>query len=557
MNTFPRGLSAFSLDGKKALITGGNRGLGYAFTTALADCGAAVAEGSMVSTMAPLEELVDRYLSPAVVPHWENSSVEFVVDGRVWMRRMRELLTSLGPGDAAYICGLQLEPDMDLTGRAAGEPGHEPLGELLAGLAGAGVDVRVVLAGAVVSSSITRPTIGPFHENVSSAHRLRRWRHRGDQPLADRVLLDWSGSGIGSNHQKITLVRRGNEITAGVGGIDYAANRVDESPHRRLAVRGGRWGWHDAGAIIRGPATTDVWRVLRMRWSGAVNLPRRRYFWPSIKGLQVLNPPGMPLEIGPPPPQTARPADGSACQILRSVGPWYIDSLLPWERKHYNDLAPEGVHEVYLTLVQAIGAARRYVYIEDQYFREYPGGDHRFELYAHLRAAAARGVKVILVGSGSRDPAESSPLINGTINADLQKKVIDPLPQQLRRNVGLWRVEHLTVHTKIVIVDDQFAAVGSANFFSRSMAGVDTELTAALTTTGDAVRDLRVQLWAEHLRTPVTDELRKHLEDLDLAIGMFRPEWLPPHAPAGSWRTPDLPAGFDPLESVLTFVGPP
>jgi NAD(P)-dependent dehydrogenase (short-subunit alcohol dehydrogenase family) len=40
---FPRGLAAFSLEGKKALITGGNRGLGFAFTRALADCGASVA----------------------------------------------------------------------------------------------------------------------------------------------------------------------------------------------------------------------------------------------------------------------------------------------------------------------------------------------------------------------------------------------------------------------------------------------------------------------------------------------------------------------------------
>lgn len=512
--------------------------------------------------MASLDDLVARYLSAAVTAHRENSSVEFVVDGRVWMRRMRELLTSLGPDDAAYICGLQIEPDMDLTGRQAGEPGYEPLGDLLAGLAGAGVDVRVILAGAVVSSSIARPTIGPFHQNVSSAHRLRRWRRDADgragpPPLADRILLDWSGSGIGSNHQKITLVRRGTELTACVGGIDYAANRVDESPHRRLAVRGGRWGWHDAGAIIRGPAATDVWRVLRMRWSGAVNLPRRRYVWPQVLGLQVLNPPGMPPEIDPPPPQTARATPGSACQILRSVGPWYIDSVLPWERQHYSDVAPEGVHEVYLALVQAIGAARRYIYIEDQYFHEYPGGDHRFELYPHLRAAAARGVKVILVGSGTKDPADAGPVINGRVNPDLQKKVIDPLPQQLRRNVGLWRVEHLTVHAKIVIVDDEFAAVGSANFFSRSMAGVDTELTAALVTTGDAVRDLRIQLWAEHLRTPVTDELRTYLEDVDLAVGVFRPEWLPPRAPAGSWRTPGMPAGFDPLESVLTLVGPP
>jgi NAD(P)-dependent dehydrogenase (short-subunit alcohol dehydrogenase family) len=37
------GLAAFSLAGKRALITGGNRGLGLAFTKALAQCGASVA----------------------------------------------------------------------------------------------------------------------------------------------------------------------------------------------------------------------------------------------------------------------------------------------------------------------------------------------------------------------------------------------------------------------------------------------------------------------------------------------------------------------------------
>jgi hypothetical protein len=73
--------------------------------------------------MPKLDDLVARYLSPAVTPHREDSSVELVVDGRVWMRRMHEMLTGLGPGDAAYICGLQLDRDMDLTGKTAGRPG--------------------------------------------------------------------------------------------------------------------------------------------------------------------------------------------------------------------------------------------------------------------------------------------------------------------------------------------------------------------------------------------------------------------------------------------------
>ena len=37
------------------------------------------------------------------------------------------------------------------------------------------------------------------------------------------------------------------------------------------------------------------------------------------------------------------------------------------------------------------------------------------------------------------------------------------------------------------------------------MSGVDTELNAATVTTGGAVRNVRVALWAEHLRTPLND----------------------------------------------------
>jgi phosphatidylserine/phosphatidylglycerophosphate/cardiolipin synthase-like enzyme len=508
-----------------------------------------------------LDDLTGRYLSPAVPVHREDSTVEVVVDGREWMLRMRELLAATGPGDAVYICGLQLDPDMDLTGREPQEPGYEPLGDLLAGLAAKGVDVRVVLAGAVVASSLIHLQIGPFRQNVRTAHRLRRWRPAhapdGPPPLRGRVLLDWSGSGIGTNHQKITVVRRGTELTAAVSGIDYDASRIDGFPHRRLSVRGGRWGWHDAGAIVRGPAAADVWRVFRMRWINGGSLPRRRFVW-APRRFPVLNPWLIDSEIPPAAPQPVRPASGVAAQILRSVGPWYVDSLLPWGRRHYTSVPPEGVQEVYLTLVQAIGAARRYVYIEDQYFEEYPGGDDRYGLYPHLRAAAARGVKVILVGSGTRDPDERAPVINRTVNEDLQNRIIEPLPPHLRRAVGLWRVEHLTVHAKLVLVDDVFASVGSANFFSRSMAGVDTELAVAVVTTGTAVRDLRVRLWAEHLRTPAEEPaLRACLEDLDLALGAFRPEWLPPDAPAGTWRRPGMPTGFSPQETVLTLVGPP
>lgn len=163
----------------------------------------------------------------------------------------------------------------------------------------------------------------------------------------------------------------------------------------------------------------------------------------------------------------------------------------------------------------------------------------------------------MLVCSGRKDPVDAGVnKFRRRVTGDVQRGVIDQLDPADRGNVIMHRIEDLTVHTKLALVDDVFASIGSANFFSRSMRGTDTELSTAFVTTGDQVRDLRVRLWAEHLRTELTDELAPRLADLDLALGMWRPEWLPPDAPAGTWRVPGYPAGFAPAERVLVPVGP-
>ena len=122
----------------------------------------------------------------------------------------------------------------------------------------------------------------------------------------------------------------------------------------------------------------------------------------------------------------------------------------------------------------------------------------------------------------------------------------------------MWRVEKLTVHAKIVLIDDTFACIGSANMFSRSMAGVDQEVSAAVETTTTVVRDLRVQLWAEHLRTPITDALRPSLTDLDIALGIWDERWfaaaIAPDVRRDMWRAAGAPVGFAPVERMLARV---
>ena len=235
--------------------------------------------------------------------------------------------------------------------------------------------------------------------------------------------------------------------------------------------------------------------------------------------------------------------------MLRSTFHRKVDSHLPFRRRPW-DLVPAGGHqEIFTTLVTAISAARRYVYLEDQYLEESVGGNEQFELYPYLRAAADRGVKVILVGSGTRDPEDvdfGGLDINRELNDDLQTKIVDPLQPAARANVAVHRIENCTVHAKLVLIDDVFANIGSANMFSRSMWGTDSEMSSAVVTASDVVRDLRVDVWGEHLRTELTEKVRTSLADLELALGIWRPRWLPAGAAPDTWRRTDVPAGFQP-----------
>ncbi len=504
--------------------------------------------------MDALGHLQERYLRPgtAACPTFvEDSEWVPVVDGVEYFAQVRALIEQAGPGDSVFATGLQIESDMDLTGLRPDEEGYRPLTDVLADKAAAGVDVRILLTAAVFSGSVPGLKIGPFRANVFAAQAFR-----AHAPLRGRVLLDWSGAGIGCHHQKMVVLHVGGELTVFVGGLDLSANRYDAEPHDRLSIGHERWGWHDGAVRLRGPAAARVWEVYRGRWIEAASLPPRDVYFPPARW-EVMNPEPFLTDLPPAPPVPAHPSPGTAVQVLRSFRPWKIDQWFTLYRRHWEVLPKHGVHEVFHALCTAIAAAQHYIYLEDQYFYEAPGGRRAFRLYGMLRDAAARGVKVILVCSGRKDPADAGVnKFRRRVTGDIQRGVIDQLEPADRANVMMHRIEDLTVHTKLMLVDDVFASVGSANFFSRSMRGTDTELSTVLVTTGDQVRDLRVRLWAEHLRTPLTDELRPYLEDIDLAIGIWHPYWLPPDAPAGTWRRAGYPSGFAPEERVLVPVGP-
>lgn len=366
-------------------------------------------------------------------------------------------------------------------------------------------------------------------------------------------------------HQKIQIVRNATGIHAYCGGIDLNANRTQDRDH---ASRGP---FHDVHARVNGRAAGELATTFIERWG--TRLPALR-----LAEDGALN--GLPT-TGP-----------DVVQVARTYyGP------LPGSGRGFS-FAPEGERTIIDTLLQAIGRARRHIYIEDQYLTP-PA-----EFASALAAAAARvsGPLVILVPSTTDQPfglARRQAFIQqmreawgdrfkvgilrkrfsctqtsfkaakgrlwlaaalGEADNVIEIGPVGRLPEApfwlvvdgeamravhkvpgfsspagarfdvdraeatnlFKKDSGSKRSAHkpgaavvtglfpaIYVHTKMVLIDDAFASIGSANCNRRGYySDGECNLFAMRETIADGgdnwIRNLRVALWAEHLG--VTEE---------------------------------------------------
>lgn len=370
-------------------------------------------------------------------------------------------------------------------------------------------------------------------------------------------------------HQKIQLVRNGTGLHAYCGGIDLNANRTQDRDH---ASRGP---FHDVHARVNGRAAGELATTFIERWG--TRTPALRLAEPRALD-------DLPSE-GPDVVQVARTYYGA----------------VPGSGRGFS-FAPNGERTIIDTLLQAIGRARRHIYIEDQYLTP-PA-----EFASALAAAAARvsGPLVILVPSTTDQPfglARRQAFIQqmseawgdrfkvGILRkrfsctqtsfkaakgrlwlvADLGEAAADNvieigpvgrLPDApfwlvvdgeamrayqkvpgfsspagarfyvdraeatnlFKKDSGTKRADHkpgaavvtglfpaIYVHTKMVLIDDAFASIGSANCNRRGYySDGECNIFAVRDTIADGdnwIRNLRVALWAEHLG--VTEEYGK------------------------------------------------
>jgi phospholipase D1/2 len=350
--------------------------------------------------------------------------------------------------------------------------------------------------------------IPPLYGFGWTPHRRVRLRYDDTHPVA------------GCQHQKIVLI---DDAVAFVGGIDLTLRRWDTPEHlahdpRRTANGKPYPPFHDLMLAVDGDAARSLAAIARERWRSATghelrSAPKPAHDpwpdpWPA-----GLEPDLTDIEVG----------------IARTMPP---RGEVP------------GVREIERLYLDMIRAARRTIYIENQYFTA-----PRIAAALAERLAEPDGPEIVLV---------LRLLSHGWLEEATMHVLRTRLVSQLKAadRHGRFHVYHphipglpesccLDVHAKLMIVDERFLRVGSANLCNRSMS-VDSECDVLIEARGEArvaerIRGYRDRLLAEHLDVPLEALQRRLREDGSVhgAIAALRTDGRSLHELTGMREWPE------------------
>jgi phosphatidylserine/phosphatidylglycerophosphate/cardiolipin synthase-like enzyme len=376
----------------------------------------------------------DRLWAAGDPPPREGCELEVLIDGEQAMAAMAAAIAQAQR--SVHLMGWHFAPHFEMV------RSERPivLGALLAEAAER-IDVRVLAwAGAPI------PVFHPTRAEVSAGvERLTR-------RTKIRCETDPREHPFHCHHEKVLIV---DGCTAFVGGIDmtdFGGDRNDASSHparRRL-------GWHDVATRLRGPAVADVAAHFALRWV-------------ELTG-----------ETLAPEPEIA-PCGTHTVQVVRTVAENMYERL------------PHGEFRILESYIRALRAARRYIYLENQFL----WAPEIVELLADkLRHPPSDEFRLLLVlpSKANNGHDDTRGQLGQLVQADAGNGRL--LAATLRSLSGE-RDDPLYVHAKVGIVDDHWLTIGSANLNAHSLLN-DTEMNVC---TGDPqlARETRVRLWAEYL----------------------------------------------------------
>jgi phospholipase D1/2 len=309
----------------------------------------------------------------------------------------------------------------------------------------------------------------------------------------------------GCHHQKFVVID--SELSF-LGGLDLCADRWDTREHAahnelRVSRDQPHKPFHDIQVYLRGQdvsaALTDLFLARWVRAGGdPIALP--------------------PLDV--PAPRVG--VDGMLPLPATEVA---LSRTDPYGTPG----GPKLCTEIQALHLDAIAAAEHLIYIETQYFS---AGSICEALEKRLRDP--RGALELVLVLNMRGETLKEQAAVGLAQAQNIARLRN-VASETKHQLGIYytlpaceapeKQERATyIHSKLMIVDDRFMTVGSANLTNRSMA-VDTELNATIetesseTSLGFAIRKVRASLLGEHTGGPeitLADGLVKHLDALTL-----------------------------------------
>jgi phosphatidylserine/phosphatidylglycerophosphate/cardiolipin synthase-like enzyme/uncharacterized membrane protein YdjX (TVP38/TMEM64 family) len=370
-----------------------------------------------------------------------------------------------------------------------------------------------------------------------------RWRLGWRMPRNVRFGFDDHHPIGASHHQKIIVV---DDHVAFCGGIDLTGHRWDTCHHRieelaRKTPMGIAYDpYHEVQAMVMGPAAGSLGELARDRW-------------------RALGEDRMP------------PLDGGADDLWPSdLRPDLTDVGVAIARTMPASDSRPAVRECEALFVDSIKQAKKTIYIESQYFTH-----EGLAGALAARLGEADGPEIIVISPKEcqgwlekntmgmfRDVA-----FRRLLAADKYKRLRLVYPVASRsRDVATF------VHSKVMIVDDLLARIGSANLSHRSM-GMDTECDLGAEASDDAnarpgIRRMRDRLLAEHLGLLVDDVARgigragsigEFIDSRANAdhtlVRLDVPEQTAPASPVlKAAADPDEPAAFGAIESLVPAV---
>jgi phospholipase D1/2 len=388
-----------------------------------------------------------------------------LVDAAAYFRAVRTAICNAR--HSVFILSWDIDSRTRLIPEGAEDGFPEPLGEFLHAVVSARPGLRICVLNwdyYTMLYGLEREWL-PAYKFDWQTHQRLCFRMDSRHPLG------------AAHHQKLVAV---DDTIAFVGGLDLTRCRWDTPQHAgsaplRCDSDGTPYGpFHDVQVLVDGAAARALGELARTRWERAVS--------------DVPSPPLVPVAAGHDPWPKGLAPD------VRDV-----DVAISRTEPAVNGSA--GVHEVRQLHLDAIAAARRYLFFENQYFTS---GLIANAFAARLEEPHGPEVAIVMpqIQSGWLEQATL-----GLLRARVHRRL---KAADRHQRYGMYFPfipglgdQCLNVHSKVFTVDDDVLSIGSANLSNRSMA-IDTECNLSIEARGDprvreAIAGMRSRLLAEHL----------------------------------------------------------